>query len=249
MSLKTYFYKKIKGSCFNSLVILISLFQTSQSYAQELVLLPSPGQEEIKVLPRFSNDKSEFLRLLQEKFVVTEKDKNTNAFIDLKFTVGIDGSLSKFSSTYSSNTVLLEQLISIIISLGSWHPAFNGKDIAVESTVSINIPLEVDEIYTAVEQNPEFIGGTKAMFDFITDNIRYPSEAQRNDISDRVFMRFVVEKDGSIGDVEVMKGLGYGCDEEAVRVIKLMPKWNPGSHNGKMVRVYYNMPILFKKDY
>jgi periplasmic protein TonB len=84
------------------------------------------------------------------------------------------------------------------------------------------------------------------MYNFITDNIRYPIEAQRNYISGRVFVKFVVEKDGSIGDVEVKKSLGYGCDEEAVRVVKLMPKWNPGSQNGKLVRVYYNMPILFK---
>jgi TonB family protein len=249
MSIKPYLYKKINRIYFYTLVILISLFQSSQSYAQDLVLLPTLGQEEIKVLPRFSNDKSELLRLLQEKFVVTEKDKKICESIDLKFTVGKDGSLSKFASSINSNTELLEQLISIIISLGTWHPAFNEKNIAVESTVSINIPLEVDEIFTAVEQNPEFIGGQKAMYNFINDNIKYPFEAQRNDISGRVFLKFVVEKDGSIGDVKVWKGLGYGCDEEAVRVIKLMPKWNPGSQNGKLVRVYYNMPVLFKKDY
>ncbi|MCP9764579.1 energy transducer TonB [Lacihabitans soyangensis] len=248
MSIKVYYFRKIKGSIFYCFVIFIFLFQSSQSNAQELVLLPTPGQEEIKVLPRFSNDKSEFLRLLQEKFLVTEKDINTNAFIDLKFTVGMDGSLSKFSSSNNSNSALIEQLISIIISLGSWHPAFNEKNIAVESTISIKIPLEVDEIFTAVEQNPEFMGGQKAMYNFINDNIKYPFEAQRNDISGRVFLKFVVEKDGSIGNVEVRQGLGYGCDEEAVRVIKLMPKWNPGSQNGKLVRVYYNMPVLFKKD-
>lgn len=213
---------------------------------EEVVLLPTPGQEEIKVLPRFSNDKTEFLRLLQEKFVVTEKDINTNTFIDLKFTVGIDGSLSKFSSSYNSNTALLEQLISIIISLGSWHPAFNGKNLAVESAVSINIPLEVDEIYTAVEVMPEFIGGNTAMYKFLKENIKYPDEARKNNISGKVFAKIVIEKDGSIGDIEIKYGLGYGCDEEVVRVIKIMPKWNPGMQDGKNVRVYYNFPVIFK---
>jgi TonB family protein len=246
MSIKPYLYKKINRIYFYTLVILISLFQSSQSYAQDLVLLPTLGQEEIKVLPRFSNDKSEFLRLLLEKFVVTEKDKKINEFIDLKFTVGRDGSLSKFSSSINANTELLEQLISIIISLGTWHPAFNEKNIAVESTVSINIPLEVDEIYTAVGEMPEFIGGNTAMYKFLKENIKYPDEARKNNISGKVFAKIVIEKDGSIGDIEIKYGLGYGCDEEVVRVIKIMPKWNAGKQDGKNVRVYYNFPVIFK---
>ena len=113
--------------------------------------------------------------------------------------------------------------------------------------VAIEKPKE-EEIFTAVEQNPEFPGGQSAMYKFLGENIKYPAAAQRANVSGRVFVKFVVEKDGSIGNVEVMKGIGFGCDEEAIRVIKSMPKWNPGRQNGKNVRVFYNMPVVYKLD-
>lgn len=102
-----------------------------------------------------------------------------------------------------------------------------------------------EEIFTAVEQNPEYPGGTSAMYRFIGENLKYPSAAQRANVSGKVFVKFVVEKDGSIGDVQILKGIGFGCDEEAARVIKQMPKWKPGRQNGRDVRVYYIIPINF----
>jgi protein TonB len=113
--------------------------------------------------------------------------------------------------------------------------------------VAIEKPKE-EEIFTAVEQNPEFPGGISEMYKFLGNNIKYPAAAQRANVSGRVFMKFVVEKDGSIGNVEVLKGIGFGCDEEAIRVIKSMPKWNPGRQNGKNVRVFYQMPVVYKLD-
>jgi TonB family protein len=110
------------------------------------------------------------------------------------------------------------------------------------------LKIQKKEIFTAVEQNPEFIGGQAKMYQYLGENIKYPAAAQRANISGRVFVKFVVEDDGAIGDVEVMKGIGFGCDEEAIRVVKSMPKWNPGVQNGKNVRVYYNMPIVYKLD-
>ncbi|HLO45357.1 MAG TPA: M56 family metallopeptidase [Leadbetterella sp.] len=104
------------------------------------------------------------------------------------------------------------------------------------------------EIFTAVEQNPEFKGGQAEMYKFLGEHIKYPQAAQRANVSGRVFVKFIVEADGSIGDVVVMKGIGFGCDEEAVRVVKSMPNWTPGMQNGKAVRVYYNMPIVYRLD-
>lgn len=110
------------------------------------------------------------------------------------------------------------------------------------------LKIQKREIFTAVEQNPEFVGGQAKMYQYLGENIKYPDDAQRANISGRVFVKFVVEDDGSIGDVNVMKGIGFGCDEEAIRVVKSMPKWKPGVQNGKNVRVYYNMPIVYKLD-
>lgn len=110
--------------------------------------------------------------------------------------------------------------------------------------VEISKPKE-EEIFTTVEQNPEFPGGIKEMYGFIAKNIKYPSAAQRANVSGKVFVKFVVEKDGRIGDVQILKGIGFGCDEEAIRVIKEMPKWSPGKQNGRNVRVWFTMPVNY----
>lgn len=105
-----------------------------------------------------------------------------------------------------------------------------------------------EEIFTTVEQQPEFPGGVGAMYGYIGKNINYPSAAQRANVQGKVFVKFVVERDGSIGDITILKGIGFGCDEEAERVIKSMPKWSPGRQNGRNVRVYFTMPINFKLE-
>jgi TonB family protein len=106
--------------------------------------------------------------------------------------------------------------------------------------------VDNDTVYNIVEQMPEFPGKEKAMMEFVTHNIHYPEEAKEKGIEGRVFVGFVVEKDGSINEVKVLKGIGHGCDEEAVRVVKSMPKWKPGMQKGKPVRVHYQMPFFFK---
>ena len=103
-----------------------------------------------------------------------------------------------------------------------------------------------DKVLEKAEVMPEFPGGEQAMMKFVAENIQYPQEARDKEISGRVLVSFIVEKDGSINEVKVMKGIGGGCDEEAVRVVKAMPKWKPGKDKGKPVRVSYVMPFTFK---
>jgi len=95
------------------------------------------------------------------------------------------------------------------------------------------------------DEYPEFAGGMQAWAKYIQRNLRYPSMAQEEGIQGKVFISFVVEKDGSITDVKLVKGIGSGCDEEAMRVIKKSPLWKPGKNKGTAVRVRYNMPINF----
>jgi len=104
-----------------------------------------------------------------------------------------------------------------------------------------------DEIYNFrdIEAYPEFEGGMKAFYKFIQKNLRYPASALDQEKQGKVFISFVVERDGAISDVKVLKGVGYGMDEEASRVIKKSPNWKPGKQNGKTVRVRFNMPITF----
>jgi protein TonB len=107
---------------------------------------------------------------------------------------------------------------------------------------------EPEKVFTVVEQQPEFPGGTSEMYKYLSKSIKYPSAASRANVSGRVFMSFVVNTDGSIQDVQVLKGLGFGCDEEAMRVVKAMPKWKPGKQSGRAVRVKYNLPINFQLE-
>ncbi len=101
------------------------------------------------------------------------------------------------------------------------------------------------EIFTVVEESPSFPGGDEARIRFLTENIKYPQIARESSISGTVYVTFVVEKNGNVTDVRVLRGIGGGCDEEAVRVIKAMPNWSPGKQRGKPVRVQFNMPIKF----
>jgi protein TonB len=103
-----------------------------------------------------------------------------------------------------------------------------------------------DKVLEKAEVMPEFPGGDQAMMKFVSENVQYPEEAKEKEISGRVIVGFIVEKDGSISDVKVAKGIGGGCDEEAVRVVKAMPKWIPGKQDDKPVRVSYTMPFFFK---
>ena len=103
-----------------------------------------------------------------------------------------------------------------------------------------------EEIFVAVEQQAEFPGGTAAMMKWLNNNVRYPESAQQNDIQGRVIVKFVVEKDGSIGKAEILKGVDRDLDREALRVVKKMPKWQPGKNNGVAVRSYFNLPVVFK---
>ena len=112
-----------------------------------------------------------------------------------------------------------------------------------------HFPAEVvdnDTVYQVVDQKPEFPGGEKAMFEFLSKNIVYPEKAKEAGIQGRVFVGFVIEKDGSVSEVKIMKGVGGECDEEALRVVKSMPNWKPGKKDGKVVRVSYTLPINFK---
>ena len=140
-------------------------------------------------------------------------------------------------------------------------------DVEVEDEIDINAEVDQDEvieeyeftppeieeeeiveaeIFKVVEEMPEFPGGSAKLMEYIQKNIKYPMMARESDIQGRVFVNFVVEPDGSISNVAVLRGIGGGCDEEAVRVVNSMPKWKPGKQRGSAVRCAYTVPIIFK---
>lgn len=102
-----------------------------------------------------------------------------------------------------------------------------------------------EEIFTVVEKMPEFPGGEKALMDFLAKNIRYPETAKDLGIQGTVYISFIVDTYGNITNVEVLRGIGGGCDEEAARVVGKMPRWSPGKQGGRPVKVQYRLPIRF----
>ena len=102
-----------------------------------------------------------------------------------------------------------------------------------------------EPIFTVVESEPEFPGGMEALYKYLAQNIKYPQLARENGITGKVYVTFVVEKDGSIANPRILRDIGGGCGAEAIRVVKAMPKWSPGKQRGKAVRVQFNLPVNF----
>ena len=117
---------------------------------------------------------------------------------------------------------------------------------AVMTAVVVEEEITEQHIFEIVETMPEFPGGTSSMMNFLSNNINYPVIAQENGIQGRVTCSFVVNIDGSIVDIQVVRGIDPSLDKEAMRVISTMPRWTPGMQRGKPVRVRYNLPVTFR---
>ena len=168
--------------------------------------------------------------LIKRRLTMMSKSK-TNKFAILKMMAAIPLALLlilAFSFAVSNSVIAQDTVI---------------KEVKSEAKV---IKLLEDEYrFTIVEQMPEFPGGQDAMFKFLGENIKYPKEARKQGISGRVFVTFVVEADGEITNIEMLREIGGGCDEEAMRVVSIMPTWEPGYQRGVPVRVGFNLPIKF----
>ncbi|MBQ8594103.1 MAG: energy transducer TonB [Bacteroidaceae bacterium] len=130
----------------------------------------------------------------------------------------------------------------IIASTDDTGPQIEIKDI---DNVVVEEPKE-EEVFMVVEKMPEFPGGMGELMKWLSKNIKYPAIAQENGVQGRVVVQFVVNKDGSIVDPQVIKSVDPYLDKEALRVVKAMPKWSPGEQRGKPVRVKYTLPVMFR---
>ena len=125
----------------------------------------------------------------------------------------------------------------------------NGEILKAKEVIAEPEPPKHEEenkVFDIVEQQPLFPGGPAALMKYLSENTKYPVAAQENGVQGRVTVQFVVEKDGSISDVHVLRGVDPSLDKEAVRVVKSMPRWTPGKQNGITVRVNYRVPVLFR---
>lgn len=134
-----------------------------------------------------------------------------------------------------------------------------NMDVEIQQDAVPDVPVKIDappppppveekedEVFLIVEDQPEPPGGMAEFYKQIGKTLEYPKQARRMGIEGRVFVQFVVDKDGSLGDIKVVKGIGSGCDEAAVEALKKMPKWKPGKQRGRPVKVRMSLPIMFK---
>ena len=105
--------------------------------------------------------------------------------------------------------------------------------------------VDVNKVYTVVDVQPQFPGGEEAMFQYLGKNIKYPPKAKEAGVQGKVYVQFIVERDGSISTVKVIRGIGSGCDEVAIKAVENMPKWSPGEIKKQKVRTRFVLPISY----
>jgi len=151
-----------------------------------------------------------------------------------------------FTAIFSIVTISCSNKIEMDVEEENMTPAKKEITQPVEKSTNNNTGKETSEsVFTLVEVMPEYPGGTIALFEFLGNNIKYPERAKEQKIEGKVYVQFTVDSDGNVVDVSILRGIGGGCDEEAMRVVKLMHNWIPGEQDGKKVNVQYNLPINF----
>jgi len=230
----------------------------------------SPVYTSVASLPEFPGGLEAFGKFLSSniKYPASAREQKIQGRVIITFIVEKDGSLSSERIVRGITDDLNNEALRVMMLSPRWKPGMQGnRPVRVQYSVPINFALAPDAdtvktvaparfsiasarsgpdaVFTSVEQVPEFKGGIEAFGKFLMTNIRYPKAAHDNNVQGRVIITFVVEKDGSLSNMKVVRGIGSGCDEEAVRVLSMSPAWKPGIQNGKPVKVQYSVPISF----
>lgn len=190
---------------------------------------------------------------LKKRILMIQKTKSSGlAKVKLLLSIPVvAGLLICFSvnSLYSGNPSPLRDAEAMVadttVKKAPVKEPLKGEIETVEWTPDMLKENEQDEIFRIVEKHPEYPGGDKARLQFLQENLKYPQDARELGKEGTVYIGFVVEKDGSISDIKIIRGVYKSIDEECIRVVSLMPKWIPGKQDGKIVRTAFNMPVKF----
>ena len=197
----------------------------------------------------FNTVANNFSFLLTKKRIVmiTQKQKTKRMVVRLLLTLPVFAMLILLN-TQCDNPKTQNQVQGIDVSTEYDIETDGEKTIIKESvTATVTGNFSTDTIYNVAETMPQFPGGPNELMKYLSENTKYPETAKANKIEGRVFVSFVIEKDGSVTNAEVMRGIGKECDAEAVRVVLSMPKWQPGiNKEGETVRCRFTVPFIFK---
>lgn len=230
----------------------------------------------VDVMPEFPGGDAELLKYISTnlKYPVIAFENGIQGRVVVSFTVEKDGSITEAEVVRSIDPSLDQEALRVINTLPKWTPGKNeGKIVRVKYTVPIQFrlnrgpsepvkknttrstPVESktlakehkgEKVYTICDRMPKFPGGDPALMKFLADNIQYPKVAKDNGIQGRVVITFIVEKDGTPTEYEIVRGVDPALDKEALRVAALMGKWTPGQNEGQTVQVRYTVPINFE---
>lgn len=230
------------------------------------------------VIPMYTGGSAEMHRFISNtlRYPSDARERNAQGLVVYTFVVEKDGTLSNFNIIHRSDSLLNEEALRILQAMPPWRPArFKGEIVRSESYVPMYFRLnpnarkaascpqtntqsavekedkqliENEMVYSIVDTMPSYEAGQEALGRFIGSQLRYPQDARQEGIQGRILCTFVVGKDGSISNIEVVEGLHPSLDQEAVRILSIMPKWIPGKNNGENVNVKCLLPIDFTID-
>lgn len=233
-----------------SVIVAFSLFLLSSLFATNLF-----AQKVYKICdeePTYPGGYISLMNFLSEniKYPEIAKANGMQGETLLSFIIEKDGTISNIEVLKSLSKECDEEAIRVLKLMPKWEP---GKKKKKSIRFKMNMPISflltkdkvADPIYSSFEENPEYDGGVESLSMFLMKNLRYPRIAKENGDQGKVVMTFVIEKDGSISDVKIIKSISKECDEEAMRVLKLTPKWIPAKQKGEFVRSQYFLPITF----
>ena len=224
---------------------------------------PPVKNEEIFVIvenqPEFPGGNGAMMKFIGEsiRYPVEAQQKGIQGRVICNFVVMKDGSISDLQIVRGVDPLLDAEALRVLGLMPDWKPGTQrGQAVNVRFTLPVVFSLQgdkpeeqksavTDDVFVVVEDQPQFPGGNGALMKFLTENIIYPKEAHANGIQGRVICNFVVMKDGSISDLQIVRGVDPLLDAEALRVLGLMPDWKPGKQRGQNVNVRFTLPIVF----
>lgn len=221
-----------------------------------------PGEifKVVENMPEFPGGQNELLKFLAKNIVypAAAKKDNIEGMVVVQFIVGKDGSILSPHIVLGVGGGINEEAMRVISMMPNWKPGLQrGQNVNVQFNLPIRFRLEgvvtdkkgeaTKEVFKVVERMPAYEDGQEGLLQFLAKNINYPKVAKDNGVEGMVVVQFIIETDGRVSGAKVVKGIGAGCDEEALRVVQLT-RWTPGMQKNKVVPVQFNLPIRFKLD-
>ena len=214
----------------------------------------------VKIMPEFPGGEAAIKKYFADNLSSYKTPKLVKGKVFVQFVIGKDGIVETENVKVISGVEpkIDEEVVSLVKNMPKWSPGLryeskSGKVVKVLARVSMNIPVEIsiegekgEEVFFIVEHMPEFPGGDLEMRKFIANNIIYPKEAISEGIQGKVFVQFIIDKNGDVVSPKIARSIDPLLDAEAIRVVQSMPKWTPGSQRGKTVNVSFTVPIEFK---